>query len=142
MKGGATIGLVVSTVIGGLFAGSVFAVAMQYSAKRLLKSIRIETTDNETILKEGGANHFKGKEGVGGKLVLTDRRLIFKSHKFNIQNHQESFDLAQVQKIQVTKTFGILENGLALELVNKETHKFIVDDPADWMEKISKKRVE
>lgn len=133
---GPTIRIIVTTIIGGLVAGLLFALIMQYVAKKLFKKIIIEIADNENIIKEGGANHFKGKEGVGGKLVLTDKRLIFKSHKFNIQIHQENFDLGQIQKLQITKTFGILENGLTLELITNDRHKFIVDEPTDWIEKI------
>jgi hypothetical protein len=133
---GPTTRIIVTTIIGGLVAGLLFALIMQYAAKMLFKKIIVETADNENIIKEGGANHFKGKEGVGGKLVLTDKRLIFKSHKFNIQNHQENFDLGQITKLQTTKTFGILENGLTLELNTNDRHKFIVDEPTDWIEKI------
>src|SRR5687768_17451596 len=136
IKGGPTLSIIVSTLIGGLVAGLLFAWIMQYTAKILFKKIIIETADNENIIKAGGANHFKGKEGVGGKLVLTDKRLIFKSHKFNIQNHQDNFDLGQVAKLQTTKTFKFLENGLTLELTNNDRHKFIVDEPTDWIEKI------
>lgn len=128
--------IIVSTVIGGLVAGLLFAWIMQYTAKRLFKKIIVETEDNETIIKEGGANHFKGKEGVEGKLVLTDKRLIFKSHKFNIQNHQNTFELGQIEKLRATKTLKFLENGLALELTSNDRHKFIVDEPTDWIKKI------
>lgn len=142
IKSGLTISIIVSTLIGGLVVGLLFAWIMQYTAKKLFKKIIIETADNENIIKEGGANHFKGKEGVGGKLVLTDKRLIFKSHKFNIQNHQENIDLGQVQNLRTTKTLGILENGLTLELTTSDRHKFIVDEPTDWIEKImSQKRL-
>lgn len=136
IKGGPALNIIVSTIVGGIVAGLLFAWVMQYTAKRLFKKIIVEKADNENIIKEGGANHFKGKEGVGGKLVLTDKRMIFKSHKFNIQNHQDNFDLDQVEKIQATKTFKFLENGLTLELTNKDRHKFIVDEPTDWIEKI------
>jgi hypothetical protein len=136
INAGLTLSTIVSTLIGGLVAGLLFAWIMQYAAKRLLKKIVIETASDENIIKEGGANHFKGKEGVGGKLVLTNKRLIFKSHKFNIQNHQDNFELTQVEKLQATKTLGFLENGLMLELTNNEQHKFIVDMPTDWIDKI------
>ncbi len=136
IKDGPTLNLIVSTLFGGLIAGLLFALIMQYTAKRLLKKTIVETADNESIVKEGGANHFIGLEGVGGKLVLTDKRLIFKSHKFNIQNHQNNFDLAQIAKLHATKTLRILENVLTLELANNDRHKFIVDEPSDWIEKI------
>ncbi len=39
---------------------------------------------NEEIIKKGGANLQKGIEAVGGFLYLTNERLIFESHKFNV----------------------------------------------------------
>ena len=132
--------IVLSTVIGGLIAGLLFASIMHYAAKRLIKTIIIDTADNENIIKEGPANHFKGKEGVGGKLVLTEKRLIFKSHKLNIQNHQDNFDLEQVEKLEAAKTFRLLENRIHLMLSNKEMHKFIVDEPKDWIEQIANQK--
>ena len=139
-KDGPIVILIFSTVIGGFVAGLLFAGIMLYTGKRLFKQIIVEIPNNENVIKEGGANHFKGGEGVGGKLVLTDKRLIFKSHRFNIQNHQENFDLGQVHKLQTTKTLGILENGLTLELINNDRHKFIVDEPTDWIEKITNQK--
>jgi hypothetical protein len=90
VKGGLTVSIIISTSFAGLLTGLLFSSSMTYAAKRLVKKIIVDIADNEIIVKEGGANHFRGKEGVGGKLVLTDRRLIFKSHKFNIQNNSKS----------------------------------------------------
>src|SRR5215470_6508505 len=39
--------------------------------------------EGEHLLKQGPANHFRGLEGVGGWLYLTDKRLLFRSHRFN-----------------------------------------------------------
>lgn len=136
IKGGVTPEIIISTLIGGVVVGLLFAWVMQYTAKRLFKKVTIETGDNETIIKEGGANHFKGKEGFGGKLVLTDKRLIFKSHRFNIQNHQDDFELGHIERLHINKKFNFLENGLTLELTNNESHKFIVDEPKEWVEVI------
>jgi hypothetical protein len=140
-RGGFTPGLVISGLMGGLIFGILFAWSMQYATERLFKKIVVETSEGEIVVKEGGANHFRGKEGVGGKLVLTDRRLIFKSHKFNVQNHKTDFDLKDVEKLQATKTLNILENGLTIELANREKHKFVVDEPKEWIEKIMDQKV-
>jgi hypothetical protein len=137
IKDGLTINIILSTLIGGIVAGLLFAVAMQYLAKRLLEKIVIDTDENESVIKTGGANHFKGKEAVGGKLILTNKRLIFKSHKYNIQNHQDNFDLKQIDTLRTTKTLKFLENGLTLELLNNTRHKFIVDEPQDWIKSIT-----
>lgn len=140
IKGEFTLGILVSTTIGGLVAGLLFALTMQYAAKGLVKKVVMNVADDEQIIKEGSANHFKGREGVGGKLVLTNRRLIFKSHQFNMQNHQQTFNLDQIEGVRTTKTLKILENGLTLDLVNNVSHKFIVDEPTDWVDKISNQR--
>lgn len=135
-KRGLTFGIIISTVVFGLIVGLLFAWTMQYTAKKLFKKVIVEIADNEKIIKEGGANHFKVNEGVGGKLVLTDKRLIFKSHNFNIQNHQDNFELGQVDELESTKTLGFWENGLTLKLTNNDRHKFIVDQPVEWIEYI------
>lgn len=140
VKEAPALSIISSTIIGGLVGGVVFAAIMQYTANKLYKKTIVATAENETIIKEGGANHVRGKEGVGGKLVLTDRRLIFKSHKFNIQNHEIDFDLTRVAKLQASKTFRILENVLNLDLNNNDRHKFIVDEPTHWIEKITNQK--
>jgi len=40
-----------------------------------------------------------GAEAVGGKLFLTNRRLVFKSHKLNIQNHELSIHLIDIANV-------------------------------------------
>jgi hypothetical protein len=126
----------ISSMIGGIFVGFGFAFSMKYYAKWLYKKIIIEMQNGEELIKEGGANHFKGIEGVGGKLVLTDKRLVFKSHKINIQNHETDFDIRQIEKVQATRTLGMLNNGLILGLINSDEHRFVVDDPLDWVKEI------
>lgn len=135
-----SLNVIVSTLIGGLVAGLLFALAMQYTAKKLLTKITVDTEENECIIREGSANHFIGMEGVGGKLVLTNKRLIFKSHKLNVQNHQDNFELEKIERLQTNKILGFIANGLIVELANQERHKFVVDAPQDWMEIISNQK--
>ena len=47
-------------------------------------NVQIDLVDNEKIEFAKGSNHFKG---VGGKLFLTNKRVLFKSHSINVQNH-------------------------------------------------------
>lgn len=42
-------------------------------------------TDDEELLDEAPANHFLGGEGRGGRLYVTDRRVVFLPHRFNFQ---------------------------------------------------------
>jgi membrane associated rhomboid family serine protease len=58
IKDGPKLGIIVSTLIGGIVAGLLFAWILQYT-DRLFKK---KSADNEKIIKEGRANHFKGKK--------------------------------------------------------------------------------
>jgi len=128
-------------ITGGFVAGIAFAFGIRYMASRLFKKISIQLTESEEVLKEGGATHLKGKEGVGGKLVLTDKRLIFKSHNLNIQKHEQEFHFNDIKSLAQAKSLFILNNRLVLELLNKELHKFIVDEPELWVKEIERESV-
>lgn len=136
VNGGLTTWIVFSTLIGGVVAGVLYAIIMQYVAGRLYKSVIIETDEDERIIKQAGANYFIGKEGVGGKLVLTDRRLMFKPHKFNVQKQQAEFQLTEIERLELARTLRFMRNGLSLETAGRGVHKFIVDEPHSWMETI------
>jgi hypothetical protein len=127
--------ILVIFVLGMLF-GRMFTVLMQRISKRVVAGISVETQPGEIIVKEGGANQFKGAEGVGGKLVLTDRRLIFRSHKLNIQGHQDSFNLAQISEVRATKILRIQDNGLMVRMAGEVSERFIVDEPVEWVNQI------
>jgi hypothetical protein len=66
-----TIDIIVTTIT-GIIGGFGFALTMKYVAKWLYKKTMIDMLPNERLIMEAGANHFKGKEAVGGKLALTD----------------------------------------------------------------------
>lgn len=90
----------------------------------------LDLTVNEKPLLESSANHLKGREAVGGKLFLTDKRLVFKSHKFNLQNHEQQFPLNEIQGIAQSHRYG----GRAVELTckNNKIERFVVEAPSRW----------
>jgi hypothetical protein len=102
--------------------------------------INVDIESGEQVVKEAGANHFKGLEGVGGKLVLTDKRLIFKSHKYNVQNHQDTYGLNQIDTVLKTKTLNTISNGLTIGLRDQRTERFVIDRPEEWVECIERQK--
>ncbi|MBC6427133.1 MAG: hypothetical protein GDA51_11875 [Ekhidna sp.] len=96
------------------------------TAGHLEKTIDIPLDKDEELNWITRANHFKRWEGVGGKLFLTDRRLVFKSHKFNIQNHEQIFNLNKITKITASN-----RNRLSFEYEG-QIEKFIVSNPDKW----------
>ena len=119
---------IVAGLIGGVVSGFLFGwlIGLFANLRFVARTTKIETEPGETILLETLANHFKGIEGVGGKLYLTNRRLIFKSHKLNLQNHQLSINLADIKSYDSYKILGVVNNGLSVTTVNGSTEKFAV----------------
>jgi len=126
---------IVAAVIAGLVSGLLFG---WLTDKFLVSSIftkpmNFKLNNGETVIYQTPANHFKSVEAVGGSLCLTDIRIIFKSHKLNIQNHELSILLTDVNLVDRYKTLGMINNGLAVHLHNGVTEKFVVDKANQWI---------
>jgi hypothetical protein len=55
----------------------------------------------EKLVREMTANHFLDGEARGGKLLLTDRRLGFKPHRFNVQLSTWSVRLPEIRGVAI-----------------------------------------
>jgi hypothetical protein len=131
---------IISALIGGALSGLLFGwiLALFVNAKLWTKGTKIDIDAGETILFDTGANHFKGAEAVGGKLYLTNKRLVFKSHKFNIQNHELSINLFEIDKVDRYKTLGLVNNGLSVA-TNGKTEKFVVQQIDEWLNQLAER---
>jgi hypothetical protein len=130
-------GVLLSSLLFGIF----FTFAAQLFSKWQMKKIVIHLESDETLVKEGGATRILNHEGVGGKLAVTNKRIAFKSHRFNIQNHQGDFPLAEINSVETGKSIGFLNNVLFLTLKDGSVHKFIVNEPQEWKMKVDFKKV-
>lgn len=72
--------------------------------------MKTKLNQNEQIIKQGAANLQKGLETVGGKLYLTDQRLVFEEHKINIQGGSTEVILSDIQSSEKcwTKFLGLI----------------------------------
>ncbi len=96
----------------------------------------------ERIVLQGSANmqYQKGLAAVlgynkGGKLTLTDKRLLFKAHALNFGQKEYSIPLNTIKATD--KTFHILTpspNMIQVELISGEVYKFVVarKDKEKW----------
>jgi hypothetical protein len=128
-----------NALIAGPIAGIVFGLSMYLfiSSKKVKTQTQIDVDDKE-ILYSGAANHFVNTEGVGGKLYLLNDKIVFKSHGFNIQNHEQRIDLNEVDGVIFYNTLGIIPNGLKIVLRNNVSEKFVVNNRQQWKDEISK----
>ncbi|MGI8749437.1 MAG: GRAM domain-containing protein [Thermoleophilaceae bacterium] len=95
----------------------------------------------ETIVKEGRANLMRGAEVVGGRLCLTDRRLVFESHALNVQRGPALVALSDVAGLDKvwTRVFGLIPltpNGLAVRSSDGQELRFVVSGRSKWTDAI------
>ena len=103
--------------------------------------MNIELRNDETLIKQGSANHWQGWEAVGGRLFLTDQRLIFKSHRLNVQRHETSMELGEVVSIKPRNNFLLVPNGVSIFLRNGYEERFVVWSRRDWITKIRQAKI-
>jgi hypothetical protein len=122
----------------GLAAGLLFGLLLAAFAAWQGSRFTLETPslEGEDLLKQGPANHFRGWEGVGGWLYLTDKRLLYRSHRFNVQNHELSMPLGEVVEVQTCLTAWVIPNGLRV-VTTQGTERFVVEGRRSWLEEIS-----
>ena len=125
---------------GGFLSGFAFALGIGAFLKVSMTTTRLELDGraagfdaDETVLRYGPANHFKGIEGVGGKLFLTNKRLRFRSHKINVQTHDESYPIEMIASVEPSSSLGIIPNGLLVHLRDGRRERFVVAGRADWV---------
>jgi hypothetical protein len=121
----------------GLLFGFGFLYFMKRYSDKMLKKISVALNDGEVIEHEGAANLFRGMEAVGGKLMLTNKRLVFKSHKLNIQSGETSLELGEINEVIPRKTAYLLNNGIRMMKVSGEHFDFVVYERQDWLSKIN-----
>lgn len=131
---------VVGAIIAGLISGLIFGwLSDKYIVGNPFSKPPYFSPDKgEEVIFKTPANHYMGVECVGGTLYLTDKRLVFKSHNVNIQNHELSIQLAQLRAVKRFKMHGFINNGLLVEVVSNIEEKFVVEKPNQWPELIER----
>jgi GRAM domain-containing protein len=81
--------------------------------------------EGEKLIGTFRANLWRGFEAVGGRLVLTNQRVLFEAHNFNFQTTPVAIPLSAIETVAPSLTFGIIPNGLTIHCSDK-TYKFVV----------------
>lgn len=94
--------------------------------------------EGESLIKEGSANYFNRGNGLilgqsaGGKLYLTNQRILFEGHGLNIG--REAVVIYVKDIISCSTGFP---NSLTVLTENNEEFKFAVNGKKDWQNKIN-----
>jgi len=82
----------------------------------------------EKVLLDVRANLFRGIEGVGGRLRVTSRRVLFEPHAMNFQNRPVDILLSDIAEVSKRKTMGLVPNGLLIRTKSAVEYKLVVLD--------------
>jgi hypothetical protein len=96
----------------------------------------------ETPVKDGGANLQRGLETVGRWLYLTNRRLVFETHAFNVQTGATVIALADVAGVQKcwTKFLNLIPlfpNSVAVSTTAGKEYRFVTFGRQAWVDAIT-----
>ena len=98
--------------------------------------MKIDLHSNEKLIREGCANLQRGVETVGGRLFLTDQRLFFQSHSFNVQTGATEIPLSEVKGTELcwTKFFGAFHYSQTLLLSDHwwYGHRLVLSGRKQW----------
>jgi hypothetical protein len=99
----------------------------------------------EKVIKDGRANLQRGWEAVGGRLYLTNRRLIFEPHAFNVQREVAEIPLERVVGVRKcwTKFLNILPvfpNSIAVSTTDGTEYRLVVFGRQGWINAIEGQR--
>ncbi|KUJ62959.1 hypothetical protein AR687_06085 [Flavobacteriaceae bacterium CRH] len=100
---------------------------------KVLERITITTQDSETALIEAPANHLIDGDIVSGKLCLTDKRLLFKSHEL------EEFIWIKSELHTINFYPSFKNKGGEFTVKNQENRRlmFEVDEIKSWKKLLS-----
>ncbi len=99
--------------------------------------MKTKLRQGEQVVKEGAANLQKNIETVGGKLYLTNQRLVFEAHKINFQGGTTEIELSNIQSLRPcwTRFLGILPlfpNSLAVFTKQGKEYRFVLFGRHAW----------
>jgi len=111
---------------------------------KIWSDMKTELVSDETITKDGAASLQRGVETVGGKLYLTDQRLIFEPQRINIQRGAtvvlfEDISNTTLCWTKIINLIPVAPNSLAISTTDVE-HRFVVFGRKDWKAAIDKQR--
>ncbi|SEI79916.1 GRAM domain-containing protein [Cyclobacterium xiamenense] len=136
-------------LVRGLFFGLSFGLVFPFIFNRLGGAVYSKIgagihpvlEQGEEIQREAPATLFKGMEGVGGKLFLTNKKLIFKSHALNIQKGQTDIDYKTISGVEKREARKRGYPGIRVHTKAGREYQIVVEEAEDLIADLSKRIV-
>jgi hypothetical protein len=93
----------------------------------------------EKMVKSGRANMQRGIETVGGRLYLTNQRLVFESHSLNFRTGATILPIASVHDARKcwTKFLNLIPlfpNSILVTTLDHQLYRFVTYGRESWIE--------
>ena len=125
--------VVFSSVVGAFLASVLlrsfgFKLMGQLVSRSIGNMPDIGLKEGENLILQAAATYLN-TIGIGGRLTLTSRRLVFQSHAINLRPVGKEIAVADVKDVRRE------ENKLVILKSDDATiHKFIVESPSRWLD--------
>ena len=94
--------------------------------ERAIIQMGLELRKGEEVLADVRANLLRGIENVGGRLKITNNRVLFQPHAINVQKMPEQIALSEIIEVSRTNTMRIIPNGMLIRTSRGVDYKFTV----------------
>jgi hypothetical protein len=94
----------------------------------LMNQVHQPQNEAEELIAMFAANLWRGYEALGGRMLLTNQRVLFEAHKLNFQTTPVAIPLSAIETVVPSLTFGILQNGITIRCYSGKEYKFVVWD--------------
>jgi hypothetical protein len=84
-----------------------------------------QQNEAEEIRGKFGASVYQGAEVVGGRLIITNQRLLFEAHALNINREPVDIPLRDITSVTTVRS-GILPNGILVSCFSGRRYHFVV----------------
>jgi TIR domain/GRAM domain len=92
----------------------------------LVPPVHQQQNEAEEIQGKFAANMFQGAEAVGGRLIITNQRLLFEAHKINFRQEPLDIPLSDISGVTPSNTLGIIPNGIIVRCFSGQQYRFVV----------------
>ncbi len=98
----------------------------KYNRSREIQNDSEPTNEEEQILADKPANLLRDFVSIGGRIKVTNTKLIFKSHIFNFEKITEEIPLNNIESVHKKNTLGIIPNRMLIKLKSGVEYNFVV----------------
>lgn len=94
--------------------------------------------ESEKVVGKFGVSLFRKGEAIGGRVILTNQRLLFEAHGMNFQRDPQDLSLANVVGLVTFQSWGIFPNGVILKYRSGEECKLIMFNRKQFIDSIER----